>query len=218
MSKFKSIVLATVVLTAVVLTQSASALLVLPDSTYAEAEGNWQGSKEYTEDGYLALIEFAVYDTEGTLAAEEQALVDQMGMSNRYIYAYQIFNHRDATKDLESFSVFGIDVPLVEAVIADIGSYDDGDEGIAAESGEFDSDIPGVVWNFAWNDTIGALEQSQFLAFSSDNAPVAGDFSLSQAEYDDTPPAPGDEVPEPASILLLICGGLCSIRSKRDRA
>jgi hypothetical protein len=193
---------------AVVLTpQAAHALIYLPDSTYAETQHNWQGQREYTEDtddGLLKiLVEYTVYDTENLLKLGEKQLVESLDLSGRYVYAYQIWNHpTQSTEEVIAFELLYAETKLKIPASAfepynDTHSSDDGHNGVTSTPQE--STIQGK-WTFIPGD-LKPGTHSWFLVFSSDFAPVKGDFEIKREEGD--MPGPGDKIPEPNSIALL---------------
>ena len=77
----KRVLILSFLIGAILFAQDASAtpLLMLPDSSYAEAIGNWQGYREYKEDGFYARVDFTVYDTGYLLAdSDEEALITSL--------------------------------------------------------------------------------------------------------------------------------------------
>lgn len=183
-------------------------LLSLPDSTYAETQNNWQGQKEYEEAGLKILVEFCVYDTQNLLKTGEQDLADALNLSGRYIYAYQIWDHpSESTEDVIAFQLLDNDKKAIpeSAFNGDTGSHDDGTDGVAP--------TPQVstkqgIWTFVPGDLAPSIH-SWFLVFSSDFAPVKGDFKVSQNESD-------FPIPEPATFALVgIASGLFAANRKR---
>ena len=87
--------------------QNASATLYLPVSSYAQAEGNWQGEQLYTdtENDLEVRVEFAVYHTFSMTLDKEIAFINELGLDNPYpyIYAYQIFDLA-GSEEIASFS------------------------------------------------------------------------------------------------------------------
>jgi len=195
--------------------RTASATYYLPDSSYEG--GAWQGSSTYEKNGFNVLVDFAVYDT-GNLPefADETALAEQLNLAGQYIYAYQIFNHRDDIyEEIAYFGILDIDEQQIdEALIKnDTGSYDDGSGGVAPTPE--DSEIQGTwVWTFD-GGYISAGEHSWFLVFSSDNTPIVGDFEIWGPKEEGDLPAP---IPEPTTIILLGVGGLIAVSTRRRNA
>ena len=188
------------------LVQNASALIVLPDSTYADLIGSWQGGRTYTEDNFNVLVEFAVYEVGNTTDVLEPGkswteqdlvteLVNELGVTDDdYIYVYQIFQHQDeGYEDVTYFSILDIDGAAIdEALMEGTTALDDGEGGISPAP--IISETQGVwVWSFADCGYISTGQHSYFLVFSSNSEPVAGDFEINPD--DDDLPIP--DVPEP---------------------
>jgi len=69
-----------------VFVQNASALFLLEDSTFGQAEG-WEGSRIYEEGDFAVLIDFTVYDTGSSMTQEETDFTSAFGLTGQYIYA-----------------------------------------------------------------------------------------------------------------------------------
>ena len=197
---------------------NASATLVLPSSSYAEAVGNWQGHRIYDKDDFYVRIDFAVYDTENLTQSGETELVEQLETPGRFIYTYQIFNHpQESEEDIGFFEIFGFGEPILDVYIDSIGALSDSDnpnqEGIEPSSAYFNSSHSRGIWVFSEDDghiPIYPGEHSWFLFFSSDSAPVPGDYEIKVPEVD-------FPVPEPAMVTLLCVGSaLMFISRKRN--
>jgi hypothetical protein len=190
---------------------TASATLYLPDSSYED--GAWQGNRIYEEDGFSVLVEFSVYDTDNLQFAEETALAEQLGLAGQYIYAYQIFNHvDDIYEEVAYFGILDSEGEQISeaAIMGDTTCHDDGSGGVAPTPE--DSETQGTwVWTFD-GGYVSAGEHSWFLVYSSDYAPVVGDFEIRAHEEEGDLPAP---VPEPAMIVLLGVGGMIVVSTKR---
>jgi len=231
----KRVLILSFLIGAILFAQDASAtpLLMLPDSSYAEATGNWQGSKEYKEDGFYARVDFTVYDTGYLLAdSDEETLVDSLtseeglGLDGRYIYAYQIFNHTDSsqTKTIEYFGLLdSSDSPINGAHVLDIGSSTDAEylSGTFGEGVEPTESITNPLsWTFGpsselWDSSgeyLDSGDHSWFLVFSSNTAPVSGSYEIKPP-----PDSPPDfPVPEPAMLTLLSIGGAILLRRGKN--
>lgn len=212
--------------------QKASAAIVeltnLPDSSYAAAVDNWQGYSIYTETtdegDFDAVIEFAVYDTEMRVIDTYEydfvdELVDDFGLTGQYIYAYQVFQQGGGGyADIGYFGILkdgqtvnGTDV----TAMSDDQPYSFTGEGQAPD----ESINTPISWKWYALDPLVTGEHSWFLVFSSDFAPVIGEFVLEgpSGEISD-PPIDGDDViPEPATIVLLGFGG-ATIFSRRRKS
>lgn len=195
---------------------AAVALYFLPDSTFAELQNNWQGQREYeeeTEDGLLKiLVEYTVYDTENLLKAGEIELAESLDLSGRYIYAYQIWNHpSDSTEEVLSFQLLYAETKLKIPVssfepYSDTRSSDDGHEGVASTP---QTSTNQGAWAFAPGDLV-AGKHSWFLVFSSDFAPVKGDFEVKMEQGDMGVPEPGS-----TTLLGIASGWLIATRRKK---
>jgi hypothetical protein len=180
---------------------TAVALIYLPESTYADLQNNWQGQREYSEDmedGFLKiLVEYTVYDTENLLKPGEIQLAEALNLSGRYIYAYQIWNHpSESTAEVLTFQLLYAETELKIPASAfepynDTRSSDDSHSSITSTPQESTNQ---GAWTFAPGNLI-AGKHSWFLVFSSDFAPVKGNFEVNkQADMG---------VPEPGTIALL---------------
>lgn len=197
---------------ATLLVQNASAT-ILPISSYED--GHWQGSRFYdievVNGSFLrGRIDFAVYDTLGGNEFVEAGFTAPG--DGRYIYTYQIFNDYSASDEAVAyFAVFEVDRNPMDVYEDSIGSQrDDPDSGIELTSAYFTESNLEAVWLFA-GQILMRDEHSWFLVFSSDSAPVLGDFEIS-AEGGDFP-----AVPEPGMLTLLGIGG-AMIFTKRRRS
>lgn len=169
-------------------------MVILPESHYLD--GIWQGTSYYQEDGFNVRIDFAVYDTDNYPDDFEWTAEPSMPETDRYIYAYQIFNTAD--KEVAYFQILDIDEePIPEAVMHSTTSQDDQSGGVEP----LESDTQGV-WEFDWGVLI-ADEQSYFLILSSNQPPVVGDYKI-ESLTSEPPLVPS---PEPATIVLLGLGG-----------
>jgi len=199
--------------------QTASAVptgYLLPDSSYLD--GAWQGSSFYDEliEGeYLrGRIDFAVYDGDNLLpGSEEEALVGDLGLPGRFVYAYQIINDYEASeKAVAYFAVYGDRQLPLDLYEPSIGCYDDGSGGKTATSWGLSGDKFDVVWEFT-GGLIYKGDHSWFLVFGSDSAPVGGNYEIKSFESQ-KPPVP---IPEPATIVLLGLGFALSTCWKKKK-
>jgi len=202
---------------ATLLVQNASAtLLSLPDSSYAEAEGNWQGYRIYEEDDFYVRIDFTVYDTQNLLFPEETAFAEELDIAGQYIYAYQIFNRITADEDVWSFAIFGIGEYSLEVVEKSIGSQDDEMGGVEPADAYFTPSNSRGVWEFNGDGGyILAGEHSWFLVFGSNSEPVPGSYEIKGPEVDQPVPP---EIPEPVTLTLLGFGGALMFVARRRKS
>jgi len=182
--------------------------LVLPESQYAD--GQWQGTSYYEEDGFDVRIDFAVYDVQEHPEDFEWVAEPAMPGTDRYIYAYQVFNHPTAEEDIAYFKVLDINRNEIdEALMHSTTSQNDESGGVEP----LDSTTQGV-WEFEWGILI-ADTHSYFLIFSSNNAPTAGDYEISSFEPEGEFAVP---TPEPATIVLLgLSATTMLLRSRRRK-
>jgi len=213
MGMMKRIIVLSLVAVATLFIQNADATLTklvhLPDSLFAEEENNWQGYRLYNEDGFYVLVEFTVYDTQRPGREQDEidlsnALAAELDMTGQYIYAYQIFNHATAEKDVGYFKILNLDESPIVQALDDIGSYDDESDGV-----EPVMTLPEGIWAFAGGALI-ASTHSWFLVFSSNFAPVAGTFTIES-------PSDFPVIPEPATIVLLGIGGSVIFAMRRRK-
>lgn len=195
----------------------------LPSSMFAEAEGNWEGFKTYRNDEntIYAKVDFTVYDTLNTGAEADfvNSLINELSLTGRFIYAYQVWNHfEDSTEDITSFKLMNLDGNDITQSLDDIGSYDyeNNDESVEPDDAVADE----ALWEFDDWDSDQRLipgNRSWFLIFSSDSGPVAGDYKIESIESNETdPPVPDpDEVPEPATLILLGIGSAMVLKRRR---
>lgn len=184
----------------------------LPSSSY------YQGRHSFSQDVGNGItltghVEFAVYT--GTDAENAIAQTGYEGDAD-YVYAYQVFNYQESDAAMTYFAVTGVDPTAVDSDA--IGAMEDF-AGTGVEPGDygFTADYTKGVWQF--NDaTLIQGEHSWFLFIYSDYDWVAGDIQL-QAMYDDDLPVPNEggnnEVPEPATLLILAGGALLALRGRK---
>ena len=210
---------------ATLLVQNASATL-LPFSTFGDQQG-WQGSRPYeiplVGDRVLSGdVAFTVYDTTNLVRTGEISLAAAWDKPGRYIYAYQIWNGGGVLNEaVLSFAVFNEDkVTSMNVDLENIGSIED-TPGSGVEPTGVDLTVGNleVIWEFR-GEGIGeaillAGDHSWFLMFSSDFAPVVGDFRIEGPEGEFPVPP---EIPEPATIALLGFGGALMFVARRRKS
>lgn len=207
--------LLSLLLVAILFAQNASATLYLPPSSYAG--GAWQGFRYYYEDlgddDYLwGRIEFAVYDTD----TYPNEFVGDGGFEapgeGQYIYAYQIFNDDPASDEAVGyFSVFAIDGAPLDVDEDSIGSQEDPGGGVEPTKEGFTSSNLEAFWEFD-NGVIYKGDHSWLLVFSSNAAPVAGDYKIRAAGKGQLGVSP---VPEPGTLTLLGLGATAAFIRRR---
>ena len=201
--------------------------LALPDSTFAEAEGNWQGTKFYRNDEntLYARVDFTVYDTANTGAEADfvTSIVDELSLTGQYIYAYQVWNSgTQSTESIESFGLTNLDGTDITQSLDDSTSYDD-QSGYGVEPNSVVADE--ALWEFDWqgDGELAPDKRSWFLLYSSDFAPIAGDFKIRTFESDDNVDIPLDPdsvsdpetVPEPVTLILMGLGSTIVLKRRR---
>lgn len=219
--------------------QHAGAAL-LPTSSWAGGE-KWQGSSFYSADEtyefkkFDVRVDYAVYQTkefnpdtsvleDRVLSGDEldfvNAFKDQSGADYTYIYAYQILTRNQNTTAVGSFSLLDGDDNLMDtSMFGDAGAIEDGDigeGGIAPIDNEFLNGIG--MWEF---DDLAFKkgENSWYLVYGSNEAPVVGDFRVT--DYQGGPVSPLFEPPETVIILpepvtiLLLGSGFFIVRRRR---
>jgi len=179
-------------------------LAALPTSSFMDGSAFYGDDPDY--EGFLkGRVDYAVYDTDSLSLADEQDFADALGLSGRYIYAYQIWNDYAgfSEADVGSFKVMREDGSgLAASILNDTGAHDDGEGGIAPDIIESQG-----LWT--WSGAMGYLpagEHSYFLIFSSNAAPVSGTFEVTAGGV----PVSGDEpnLPEPATVALVGLGSM----------
>ncbi|MDD5457771.1 MAG: PEP-CTERM sorting domain-containing protein [Phycisphaerae bacterium] len=195
-----------VVLVMLGMVTSASALMSLPDSDL------WLGQREYTDNGFHVLVEYAVYDTWGSNEFELAGYTNPG--TGRYVYAYQLWNANDADKAVTAFQALNLDESTISAsLLSGFGSLEDtySSQGIGLEPSGANSST--TTWTFN-GDTFVASKHSFFLVFSSNSRPVVGTYAITQTnDSGDGPPAP--EIPEPATLAILSAGTIWLMKKRR---
>lgn len=153
---------------------------------------------------YIVDIAYAVYDSAIYSAAGRY---DPWNGSDKYIYAYQIFNHADSNKGIK---LFAIDIPQ-SITISNI-TYDTTagiTSGITPQKEKFIHNS--VTWQFD-NNRIAPAQHSAVLLFTSSFTPSPNNGAIHSGNIDnisDIPLAtPSATVPEPATLILLGLGTL----------
>ena len=189
----------------------------LPFSTYGENNG-WQGYTTYEEGGFDCMLVFNVYDMVAN-PSETSWLGDiEFPQSDRYLYAYQLYSSELSTEDIAFFRILNIDgEEISQAVMHETQAAQD-EEG----TGVMTSPNPSPVdkqgqWTWAAGAFISATKHSAYLIFSSDKAPVKGDFEVKASAPSDPPVPPDDEVPEPATFAMFSGAALYAAMRRKKR-
>ena len=136
------------------------------------------------------------------------------GADSKFIYAYQIFNESSSTATLASFSV-GL---LEDAFVVSCG--DDATYGAAGGVSPLLSRLVGSPATSAqWTIDVDAAENTTVLVASSPFGYTFGSAALANGGESATMsvPTPSADlgIPEPATLSLLVLGGLALIRRRR---
>jgi len=192
------------------LAQNAMALYY---STYGY-ENKWQGYKNYNQDGIDMTLSFNVYDSVAN--PTEFTWSGAATQNGRYIYAYQIINHSDS-QDIGLFSLLDKSGnPLAQQIMHSTCSQSDGSVLSVAPSPQVSTEQGIWAWSSVSGELLSAGENSWYLIFSSNNAPVKGSFKV-EASSGTEPPTP--DVPEPCTLALFSAASalLASKRSRKRR-
>ena len=191
-------------------THAGLAPSILPPSSHYQ--GQYNNSFDLTSGGTLDIhLEFAVY-------TEDQ--FDSIGYTgdSAYVYAYQVFSEQSSTAALTYFALTGVNPSTIADVQNDIGEVESLKGGSIQSGGEapissdFNPSVTKAIWKF--DDGEGAIvkgERSWFLFLYSDHDWIPGGIEF-QPSNDDIPIP---EVPEPATLALLACGAVLSLRRKK---
>ena len=210
-----------VLLSLVSVTYAGMAPSILPASSYYQ--GQHDRSFNLGSEGTLDIhLEFAVYRDEtqyGGTVNEAQIMQEWTGHTGDadYVYAYQVFSKQSSTAPLTYFALTGINPAAIADVQNDIGQADSlkngaiQSEGIAPSGSYFNASVTKAIWEFDGGSIVQG-EQSWFLFLYSDNDWIAGDMEI-QPPADDDIPVPS--VPEPATLALLACGTVLSLRCRK---
>jgi hypothetical protein len=194
-----------VLIVAAMLVQDAMAL---PSGTYVDDnEKNWSGYKSYNSDGFDVVLEWAVYEISSVNPWAQQ--VDFPDGDN-FIYAYQIFNYPDTTKDVGFFSVLDIGGNAVAQTLMHAT------RSVADGAGIMSDPNPSTTQGeWKWTPGVGfvsAQNKSAFLIFSSVYGPTKGSFVIRGPEEEEPP------VPEPGTLALFgVASGLFLAKRTRKR-
>jgi hypothetical protein len=197
-------------------------LASLPFSTYGQANG-WQGYAVYNEQGFNVVVRYAVYDNLANAGEFNwQNTTVPMPPTDRYIYAYQVFNvGTDTDKDVGYFNVLDIHKnPIAQSLMHGTQSQTDGAGGKTTDPVVSAAGDQGI-WSWAPDAYVKPGDHSWYLIYSSDRSPVNGTFEVGITPPDSNLPHPGGDnpVPEPTSIALLslATGLFAAFRKKKTQ-
>jgi hypothetical protein len=156
-----------------------------------------------------ARLDFAVYDT--TLPADALQFGNASGQG-RYVYAYQLFNVYSSSA-IAFLSLQGIEEGAIAAA-SDVGSVED-DDGIAPTGRSLNATKTVATYEFANGDLV-IDKNSWFLTIRSDGKPKVGTFTYSPPADDDILlPGANGEIPEPATMSLLLLGAVSMLKRRK---
>jgi len=216
MRVMKKIYFLSILIAAIFFAQNASAVS-LPSSSYLN--GAWEGYSTYNEPGFLAYVQYAVYDSQG---GNEISSIDGYTKpgQGRFIYVYEIFQNNDSAGGYNDIASFGIqDIggkAISESLMGGSTALNDGGAGGIAPT-PIASEKQGIwIWQKSGAGYISTGEHSWFLMFSSNSAPVAGKYQIKAPE--NVTPTPGPEAPEPVTAALLGLGSIVLFIRRRKSA
>jgi len=199
-------------------THAGLAPSILPPSSHYQ--GQHDRSINLGSEGTLDIhLEFAVYRDETSSGGidESQAIQDLTGHTgnSNYVYAYQIFCEQSSTAALTYFALTGINSAAIADIQNDIsqaGSLNGTSSGgVEPSNSGFNASVTKAIWEFD-GGSIAQGERSWFLFLYSDYDWIKGDIQVKPLADDDIP-IPG--VPEPATLVLLACGALLSLKRRK---
>lgn len=197
---------------------------LLPGSSYYEGEHS--RSFDLGSEGILDLrVEFAVYRDETEISPggvdEAQIMQDWTGHTGEaeFVYAYQVFCEDSSTAPLTYFALTGINPTTIASIEDDISEQDELNstyfsDGVQPEGdgGYFNDSVTKAIWEFE-DGALAKGDQSWFLFLYSDYDWIAGDIEVQPANPD--LPVPDSEIPEPATLVLLVCGSVLSLKRRK---
>jgi hypothetical protein len=188
---------------------------ILPTTADTHYYGAHDRSFDLGAEGTLDIhLEFAVYS--GTQAQDMQDWTGYTGQAD-YVYAYQVFCEESSTAALNYFALTGVNPSTIADVQKDIGeneSLNNGTTqsgGVEPTSSDFNASVTKAIWQFD-QGTLAQGERSWFLFLYSDYDWIKGDIQI-QPLADDDIPTPG--IPEPATLALLACGAILSLKRRK---
>ncbi len=186
-----------------------ASLTFLPESDYVSGVSTYD-----TGAGYI-YVEYAVYDT---------SIQDLEGYDGdqQYVYAYQVLNF--SSVDIAAIAILGFDPMAVTSDSLDVSDELDTEVLTAGMDATALLDTEDVEALYVFDGgAVVAGETSWFLLMYSDYDWVKGSYEINPSDTDIA--VPGQEpddgtetdntVPEPATLALLLGGGLLSLKRKK---
>ena len=171
-------------------------------------DANWSSTSTFGVPGQsiYGTVDFALYDT-----SELDVGFDTPG-NKRYLYAYQIQTAgTDPEAILPYFILKGIGSGSMTS--NDQIGYESVDDGIDPTSSLFNDNFTEAYFHFA-DGILAVGEKTALLLLGSDYLPVMGSYSF-EPEPGKTP-VPGNPVPEPTTLAILLGGSLLALRKRQS--
>ncbi len=194
-----------------VLLVCGTAFGVGPLLNHVDALAGWTGSTAFDDSAGLAgVVEWAVFGP-GDFPYSDTNL--PAPAANEFVYAYQVM-----PDDVESANLFFVN--MQDSNEAGGIGYFDLTPGIAPTNSWF-TNAPPNLFQANWDLNVPSGSASDGLAYSSVNAPVVwfGGAANGGASHTVVPlPAPGDLIPEPVTMTLLLAGAGAFVALRRKHS
>ena len=197
-------------------TASGGFLLTDSNTLQSGAVNDIVGSMDLDEDGvpdwymYTVDLEYAVY--------YESAPTLSLSFPDKYIYAYQFFNHEESEDNLNAFSM-GVDGDQLVGNVGYVADPDPDYASIAASSGIWNLGANSVVWQFS-SPEVAPNEQSEILYFTSPFGPGRAYATLTGGmgvTIDDPGSQPFSPISEPSTMGLMSIGAIAFLLANAIR-